>query len=101
MPRRASRLLLEVTDVRVQRLQEISEADGRAEGCDDQHILAAHPPSEAFRKPTSVEAFRVLWDAINAHRRRGYSWESNPWVWAISFKLIEPAQRNTEAEVLS
>lgn len=72
MPRWASRLTLEVTEVRVQRLREISEEDVLAEG-----VTAADDPD------VTREAFRFLWDAINGKRA---PWESNPWVWAISFR---------------
>jgi len=73
MPRRASRITLEITDVRVQRLQEISEADARAEGA------AAHPDGP-------WHAYRSLWSLING----ASSWEANPWVWALTFKQIQP-----------
>lgn len=89
MPRWASRITLEVTGVRVERVQEISEEDAWAEGVlpptwetdglcfsrDHQHIDA---------RP----AFACLWDSINA--KRGYSWESNPFCWAITFRRINP-----------
>jgi hypothetical protein len=89
MPRWASRLTLEVTAVRVERLQAISEADARAEGIDrrmdgpDEEYSGA--PGKWGWNP--VTAFRHLWDAINAGR--GYPWESNPWVWVVAFKLVE------------
>ena len=77
MPRWASRLTLEVTEVRVQRLQEISEEDALAEGIPprtDDHVLA-------------VPRFRTLWESINGERP-GCSWESNPWVWCVSFRRV-------------
>jgi hypothetical protein len=79
MPRWACRLVLEVTDVRVERLQAISEADAIAEGCPavSLHDLdcASTPPSRHYRE---------LWDSLNA--QRGCGWNVNPWVWVITFK---------------
>jgi len=81
MPRWASRILLEVTDVRVERVQEIGEADAECEG------VGWDCCGEGENDPrTPREAFCGLWDSINA--KRGYSWKSNPWIWAITFKRI-------------
>ena len=77
MPRWASRITLEVTDVRVQRLFEISEDDAKAEGAD----------IEKWQVITHVGAFHLLWDSINAKRA---PWASNPFVWVVSFKRINP-----------
>lgn len=77
MPRWASRITLRVTDVRVQRLQEISAWDACCEG-----IQPVPYEFEAF--PGYIEGFARLWDSINA--KRGYPWASNPWVWAITFE---------------
>lgn len=74
MPRQACRLVLEVTDVRVGRLQAISEADARAEGVDPEM------PDEC------VLAFQRLWESINGPA----NWDSNPWVWVIEFKVVTP-----------
>lgn len=82
MPRWASRLTLEVTEVRVQRLQEISDEDCKAEGIDDAWLVKAHIPSDG-----RAYCFRHLWDDINGKK---HPWESNPWVWAISFRVKEP-----------
>lgn len=71
-----SRITLEITDVRVQRLQEITNEDAFAEGCD----------FRLARTPNHVGAFASLWDSING---KTHPWESNPWVWAVSFKRIE------------
>jgi hypothetical protein len=77
MPRWASRLTLEVTDVRVQRLQDISEEDARAEG-----VSPLQMDLGSFRP-----AFEGLWDSING---KVYPWSSNPWVWVVSFRVVEP-----------
>ena len=77
MPRAASRITLEITGVRVERLQEISEVDAKAEGC------ALSYDTERMRGGTWRGGFRDLWDTINAKRA---PWSSNPWVWVIEFK---------------
>jgi hypothetical protein len=86
MPRWASRLTLEVTEIRVQRLQEISEEDAEAEGavptgCTHPDCYPGSCASSRFRPE-----FAVGWDRLN---RKRAPWEINPWVWAISFKRIE------------
>jgi hypothetical protein len=82
MPRWASRITLEITDVRVERLQEITNADAEAEGVGgmrDMRFAVAlgnlHTTGHRFN-------FRDLWESING---KG-SWESNPWVWVVSFR---------------
>lgn len=116
MPRKASRLLLEVTEVRVQRLQDISEEDAQAEGLqpvqrqrwwqgyrdlgEGHDLLHQDVPGDAppdwmiepkeqlhvggmhLLYPDAKEQFRLLWDSINGKKA---PWDSNPWVWAISF----------------
>jgi len=96
MPRWASRILLEVTDVRVERVQEISDEDAIKEGIQDVCHCGDYIEGHGYHSghsPTpmdgyAVNEFSILWDSINA--KRGYSWESNPWVWAISFKMVKP-----------
>lgn len=78
MPRWASRITLEITGVRVERLQDISEADCIAEGCAGGH--GAIPGYDYAATP--IEHYHWLWNSING---RG-SWEQNPWVWVIEFK---------------
>lgn len=81
--------LLEITDIRMERLQEISEADALAEGFTGYNC---------YRNPNFVnlvtddgtlpeEEFRELWDQLN--KDRGFGWDQNPWVWVISFKKLE------------
>ena len=81
MPRWASRLTLEITNVRVERLQDISADDLTAEGYPPDNS----PPHDGTR-PTFYgrkTCFAESWDQKN--EKRGYSWESNPWVWAMEF----------------
>ena len=78
MPRWASRILLEITDIRAERLQEITPTDCIAEG------IETSGRGEYGKWLTS---FKELWDSLNA--KRGYGWEVNPWVWIISFRRIE------------
>lgn len=84
MPRRLSRITLEVTAVRVQRLQQIGLHEIIAEG-----VEKIDDPSRGIAKsaPQLKASFMRLWDGINA--KRGYSWESNPWVWVVSFKQVK------------
>lgn len=86
-PRWASRITLEVTDVRVQRLHEISEDDTRAEGVDAwMESLRGKPDYDhnARLGAYPVTAFARLWDSING----AGAWDANPWVWAISFRRV-------------
>lgn len=86
MPRWASRLTLEITRVRVERVQEISEADARAEGVDATAPL--YGDSGGYQHEGHKETFRSLWDSING-KRKGCSWADNPWVWVIKFRKLE------------
>jgi hypothetical protein len=86
MPRWASRLLLEVTEVRVQRLQAITEEDAKAEGAGERIAPGGDLAGAFDHVPGPVgyrNHFRDLWDSINAERA---PWASNPWVWAVTFK---------------
>lgn len=90
MPRWASRITLEVVAARVERVQEISEDDAIAEGMpDERHTAIAPSPIGGIPitggKPRTF--FMLLWNHLNA--KRGYSWESNPWVFVVEFKRLE------------
>ncbi len=87
MPRWASRLTLAVVDVRVERLQEISEADARAEGMLLDGVLGWHWPGGTTHYETAVGAFAEGWNALNGKRA---PWKSNPWIWAVGFRLMQP-----------
>lgn len=88
MPRRASRITLELTGVRAERLHDMSEADAKAEG-----VTTAPVPAMINGKPgtacpmTHRQAFIWLWDSING--KKGAPWASNLWVWALEFKVVE------------
>lgn len=89
MPRWASRILLEVTDVRVQRLQSISEDDAKAEGVEPLDINPEQPVigvGYTFGQRPYSASFACLWDEINEDRA---PWSSNPWVWVVSFRPVE------------
>lgn len=88
MRRLASRLTLEVVSVRVERLQEISEEDARAEGAVPDQLCPAGFLDTRNLDPSHTHrgAFACLWDSINSQRA---SWASNPWVWVVEFKRVE------------
>lgn len=86
MPRWASRLTLEITDVRVERLQEITCFDVMTEG--SPVPMREHSnPELGIQCVSAKEWFQGGWDSLNA--KRGHSWESNPWVWVIAFCRIQ------------
>ena len=92
MPRWASRINLEITEVRVERLQEITEDDAKKEGADKIEFasLGQLPSSLIINSLIMKRAYRYgfykLWDSI--YSKRGYGWDANPWVWVISFKVV-------------
>jgi len=83
MPRWASRITLEIKSIRVERLQEISEADAIAEGMQRSERTGMYPSPEGNCE-FATWAFKYGWDAING-KRKGCAWANNPWVWAIEF----------------
>jgi len=100
MPRWASRILLEITDVRVERLNAISPEDAESEGLEctnftgfgDEPGLPSYPEPDVYFDPLKKqwkeyppEAFAGLWESIYGEG----SWQANPWVWVISFKRVE------------
>ena len=82
MPRWASRITLEITSVRVERLQEISEADAQAEGVTDTSALILDRAGKTQGGP--IAEYAVFWESINGPG----SWDANPWVWAIGFRRL-------------
>ncbi len=84
MPRWASRLSLEIVSVRVERLNDISEADALAEGCDTDRLPDGAGEGGEWHCPTAWYA--DLWESING----AGSWAQNPWVWVVEFKVVTP-----------
>ncbi len=78
MPRKASRIKLGITDVKVERLQDISEADALDEGCPGDCEYHGHPTQKCS------DWYRILWESINGPG----SWAANPWVWVITFTRV-------------
>lgn len=94
MPRWASRIALEVTGVRVERVQDISEADAIAEGITHHDGLGVGHSGFRYSTDSPVydtakAAYAVLWDTINA--KRGHGWGVNPWAWVVEFERKEQA----------
>lgn len=79
MPRVFSRITLDITEVRVERLQDISRGDAMEEGCPFPNMAAGPDPRQWYAE---------LWDSINGPG----SWEVNPWVWVVAFKRVEGGQ---------
>ncbi|MBN1348396.1 hypothetical protein JXJ21_03240 [candidate division KSB1 bacterium] len=86
MPRWASRINLEIVNVRVERLQEISKQDAIDEGMYCGFIAGKYNFSIGACDAYTAN-YRASWD--NIYAKRGYPWESNPWVWVIDFRRIE------------
>ncbi len=99
MPRWASRIKLEITDMRVERIQDIASKTNALlqEGIEAGVAIEEAPTQHRYERSSFVHEtihaniytsrFMDLWDSINA--KRGYSWEFNPWVWALEFKVVE------------
>jgi len=83
------RIRREVTDVTIERLQDITEEQAKAEGVttDPQRGKLNGKPAMLYPM-THRQAFIWLWDSING-KRRGCAWKDNPWVWAVSFKRVD------------
>ena len=83
MPKWASRLTLEITDVRVERVQDISLSDAQAEGGPPEGTAIDRVSQQFGYLDFPRSWFAQLWDTINA--KRGFGWDVNPWVWALTF----------------
>lgn len=89
MPRAASRITLEITNIRVERLQDISEEDSIKEGVEtalvENYRMTKNYLTNQFELYNPKKSFKTLWQSINGQE----SWDVNPWVWAITFKQIK------------
>jgi hypothetical protein len=88
MPKEAARIWLTVTDVRVERLQEITTDEAKAEGALQPGVIPSNTLVHNTEGTIPRTNFKILWDSLNASR--GFSWEQNPWVWVVSFKREQP-----------
>jgi hypothetical protein len=88
MPRWASRITLQVTGVRVERLQDISQADAIAEGIERvgpwKNYWLGDRGAAGMHCSSAVMSYRTLWESINGPG----SWDANPWVWVIEFERL-------------
>ena len=85
MPRWASRILLELTAISVERVQDISPKDIMAEGIHAGTVNGQPQYTNRYWVENVTADFRCLWNEINA--KRGYGWDSNPYVWVLTFKV--------------
>lgn len=95
MPKAAARIWLKVTDVRVERLQEITEDGAKSEGAIDSRGFILSPDNEYNRMHTAREHFAEIWNStLKKSDLDRYGWDANPWVWVIEFELCEkPGKR--------
>lgn len=97
MPRSLSRITLEIESVRVERLQDISEADAMAEGCapNDECEQGSIDPGTGrlvdawkYKAGTAAESFCNRWERTHEKRLGDHGWTANPWVWVLAFKRV-------------
>lgn len=90
MPKEAARIWLKVTDVKVERLQNITEDGSKAEGAIDNRGFIHSPDNEYDRIHTAREHFIEIWNStIKKSSLDRYGWDANPWVWVIEFERCE------------
>ena len=93
MPKEAARIWLKVTNMKVERLQDITEDGAEAEGAIDNRGFIHSPEDEYDRIYTAREHFIGIWDrTINKSDLDIYGWDANPWVWVIEFERCEPLE---------
>ncbi|MVQ47396.1 hypothetical protein GCK47_17330 [Roseburia intestinalis] len=90
MPKEAARIWLKVTDVRIERLQDVTEDGAKAEGAIDNRGFIHSPENEYDRIYTAREHFIKIWNStIKKSNLNRYGWDANPWVWVIEFERCE------------
>lgn len=90
MPKEAARIWLKVTDVRVERLQDVTEDGAKAEGAIDNRGFIHSPENEYDSIHTAREHFAEIWNStIKKSDFDRYGWDTNPWVWVIEFERCE------------
>lgn len=95
MPRKLSRITLEITDLGIKRMRDMTSNDAIAEGAYEISRVGDEPASatwtmgasQEWRYDSPLQAFEALWNSIYA--QRGFGWDVNPWVWVITFKRVE------------
>lgn len=98
MPKEAARIWLKVTDVRVERLQDITPEQSVKEGVDDPYFYISDDwyweKTGRCNLPCDIAAFSVLWDSTVKKTDLGrYGWEANPWIWVIEFERYEKQEK--------
>ena len=95
MPRWASRITLEVIDIRPERVQDIPQSDALAEGIDHRRATGMSPGGSGtfcvgknHHASTPRESFALLWESV--YGKGPFAWANNPWVWAVTFKRVTP-----------
>lgn len=95
MPKEAARIWLKVTDVRVERLQEMTLKDFKAEGIYDDYKTYSEIYTDHLRQMAYPKVFARLWNStIKKADLDRYGWEANPWVWVIEFDRCEKPEIN-------
>ena len=90
MPKEAARIWLKVTDVKIERLQDVTEDGAKAEGAIDNRGFIHSPENEYDRIHTAREHFIKIWNStIKKSNLNRYGWDANPWVWVIEFERCE------------
>ncbi len=91
MPRKAARLFLKITNIRIERIQEITPEDVEKEGVIIDYDYPLIGPCDADIQLRASEPFKELWDSIN--KKRGYGWDENPYVWVYDFEIINGGKK--------